>query len=219
LRVIDTGPGIPPELHDRLFTPFDRLNAAETGVDGTGLGLALSRKLVDAMGGSLWIDSDAGVGTSFCVELPAAEDPVAVLAQSECTPCDLSSQSAMDRRTVLYIEDNAMNLRLVQTILDRHPNIDLLAASQGVAGFELAKQHEPDLVLLDLNLPDASGHDILRQLKSDPASNGIPVVVVSADATPRQIARALESGAANYLTKPIEVRQFLQVLDDLLYAA
>jgi len=218
LTVADTGPGIAPEKMHRLFTPFDRLDAPETSVEGTGLGLALSKGLVELMGGTLQAESTLGHGSRFSVELPMAESPTRTLGRATVTIALEPDQPGV-RGTVLYIEDNLSNLRLVERIVTRRPCITLLSAMQGSRGLELAGAHRPDLIVLDLHLPDMPGQEVLAQLRADPGTREIPVVILSADATPSQVSRVLQQGAHAYLTKPLVVAQFLTVLDELLARA
>ena len=213
--VEDTGAGIAPGLLERLFTPFDRLGAEQTGVEGTGLGLALCKQLVEAMGGTIWADSALGRGTRFTVELRTATDPSQrAVGTTEIRPPDAARRDTGG--TVLYIEDNVSNLRLLERVLDRRPGIALLSAMQGRRGLELARDHRPDLILLDLHLPDMSGRDVLAALGAEPSTRDIPVVMLSADATAHQIERLLAEGARRYLTKPIDVQLLLTLLDDML---
>jgi PAS domain S-box-containing protein len=216
ITVTDTGPGIRPELQDRLFTPFDRLEADAAGIEGTGLGLALSRRLVEAMGGTIGVNSETAVGSTFSVCLPVGT--VEVDADVERRQPPEQHDEAPTTTTVLYVEDNLANLRLVERILARRPGVRLVSALQGSIGLELAAQHRPDLVLLDVHLPDLGGDLVLQRLKADPDTAAIPVVVVSADATARQIKRFRQLGADDYLTKPLDVSAFLAVLDERLGA-
>jgi signal transduction histidine kinase/DNA-binding NarL/FixJ family response regulator len=210
VRVADTGPGIAPEKLEMVFTPFERLDAETTGIEGTGLGLALARGLVDAMGGELGVESTVGVGSTFWVDLALTSAPVELAEAADSPPAPPEPARVS---TVLYIEDNLSNVRLVERILAHRPHIRPIVAMQGQMGIELAQRHHPDLVLLDLNLPDMDGEEVLARLKAEPGCSDIPVVVVSADATARQIARLRASGASDYLTKPLDVARFLQVLD------
>ena len=220
LLVHDTGPGIAPEMLERLFTPFDRLGAEQSGIEGTGVGLALSRRLVELMDGTISVRSQEGRGSTFEIELLLAESPLqAAFRQNEHAEDDAPrglSQLVNTRRVILYIEDNLSNLQLVQCLLAPRPEIKLLTAMQGALGLELARQHRPDLILLDLHLPGMDGPEVLRRLQSEAATCHIPVVVVSADATPGQIQRLLSEGARDYLTKPFPVRDFWRVLNDNL---
>jgi signal transduction histidine kinase len=222
IEVADTGPGIAPEDQGRLFAPFDRLGADEKGaVEGTGLGLALSKRLVELMGGTMGVVSEVGAGSTFWLELPLGEHPLADAAWAQGIPAepvaDASGTPAISA-TVLYIEDNPSNLALVERILVRRPQIELVSAMQGRLGFELARRNLPDAILLDVNLPDVSGEEVLRQLQADPATRAIPVVIVSADASEVLARRLLTAGARDYITKPFEVPRFLRTVDKILAA-
>ena len=215
--VSDTGPGIAPESVERLFVPFDRLEAEQTEVEGTGLGLALSKKLVELMGGEIGVESTVGHGSTFWVELDLAEPQIEsherMYDEGPQTQVTVSERAGV----VLYIEDNPSNLKLVQRILDQQrPGVELIPAMQGQLGLDLASEHRPDLILLDLHLPGIRGDEVLRRLRKEQATRRIPVVVVSADATPGQTERLLAAGAQTYLTKPIDVKEFLTVLDRTL---
>ncbi len=214
ITVRDTGPGIPPEKLGRLFTPFDRLGAEQTGIEGTGLGLALSKRLVEAMGGALGVESVPGQGSAFWVELPGADGP----EDARGRPGDTGAQAGAPAKglTVLYIEDNLSNLKLIERIAGRRPGVRILAAMQGGLGLALAREHRPDLVLLDLHLPDMPGEEVLRRLREDAETRAIPVVVLSADATPGRVQRLLSAGARAYLGKPLEVTKIMDLLDEML---
>ncbi len=217
IKVSDTGPGIPPDRMERLFVPFERLGAEQTGVEGSGLGLALSRHLAEVMGGALGVESEVGTGSAFWVELPLAEPLHQRLERAGVplpAPADLRDSARP--RIVLYIEDNLPNVKLIGHLMANRPEVRLVPAMQGRLGLELAREHRPHLILLDLHLPDIPGDDVLRQLQERPETRGIPVVVVSADATPARIKRLIEAGAREYLTKPLDVRRLLGVLDSYL---
>jgi len=218
IAVSDTGPGIPAELRDRLFQPFERLGAERTTIPGTGLGLALTRKLVEAMHGELGVESAVGEGSTFWILLdraPATARAPVVLAETKVA--DRVPQLA--ERVVLYVEDNLATISLMEDIFAMRPNIRLITAMQGGLTLELAGQHRPDLIVLDLHLPDISGDTVLRRLRRDPRTAHIPVVIFSADATERQIRRLLAAGAREYLTKPAKVPEFLRMLDEVLAPA
>ncbi len=212
LTVSDTGEGIAPAMLDRLFTPFDRLGAEQTGVDGTGLGLALSKRLVEAMGGRIDVHSGPD-GTAFTVELEASEGVIGSLAAVEAAVDDARVPS---HGTVLYIEDNVANLRLLERIIRRRPALTLLTAMQGSQGLELAQAHRPHVIILDLHLPDLPGEEVLARLRADARTRQIPVVILSADATPGQVTRLLAQGARAYLTKPLDLNELLSLLDEIL---
>ncbi len=218
IAVHDTGPGISPQDLPKLFTPFERLNASTSNVEGTGLGLALSQQLVKAMGGTLNVESVLGRGTTFTIELPQATAPQEQLSDLPAGAIGDTSKEIEGSYSLLCIEDNPSNLRLIEAILRGRPEITLLAAVQGSVGLDLARQHEPDLILLDLNLPDIHGSEVLARLQQSALTRDIPVVVISADATPHQVERLLGAGARDYLTKPLNVAQFLLTLDKFLHA-
>jgi signal transduction histidine kinase/ActR/RegA family two-component response regulator len=211
ILVTDTGPGIAADNMHLLFAPFERLGAELTSIPGTGVGLALSRGLAEAMGGSVDIESTPGRGTTAWVELPTAADPLAgtVPGQREAAP-----RQGTPQHVVLHIEDNETNLRLVERVLAQRPDVTVLPALQGRLGLDLARRHHPALILLDLNLIDLPGTEVLAELRSDPETASIPVVVISADATPRQSERLLDGGARAYLTKPVDIRQLLELVDE-----
>ncbi|HEX8465240.1 MAG TPA: ATP-binding protein, partial [Abditibacterium sp.] len=219
LTVRDSGPGISPADLLKLFTPFERLSASNTEVEGTGLGLVLSQRLVTAMGGTLNVESILGQGSTFTIDLPQIDPP-----KNQATSVPRSSlvmraeQKAESSYSVLCIEDNPSNIRLMETIFEMRPEITLLIAIQGSTGLDLARQHEPNLILLDLNLPDIHGSEVLSRLQQSALTRDIPVVVVSADATPKQVERLLVAGARDYLTKPLDVNQLLHVVDKFLQA-
>jgi CheY-like chemotaxis protein len=211
--------GITPEKVGRLFSPFERLGAEHTGVEGTGLGLALSKGLVEAMGGTMGVESAEGSGSTFWLELPVVESPHERLARTHEDVSGLADGLPGGRPLkLLYVEDNLANLSLIETILEDRPDIKLLSALQGRVGLELARQHLPDCVLLDLHLPDLYGGEVLEQLRADPRTRDIPVVVISADATPGQIKKIKAAGARAYLTKPLDVGLFLSTLEEVLRA-
>jgi len=212
--VSDTGPGIPAEKLARLFTPFERLGAEQSAIEGTGLGLALSQRLMDAMGGSIGVESAVGKGSTFWIELPLAKSPLERFPRDGAANGARQPSSEPASRSILYIEDNLSNLALIEQMLAERPGTALLTCMQGKVGLDLARQHTPDLILLDLHLPDLPGWDVLSQLKADSTTRHIPVVVISADATKRQMNRLMSAGAAHYLTKPLDVNKFFQVLDE-----
>ncbi len=217
LSVHDTGPGIAPQDLAKLFTAFERLNAENSAIEGTGLGLVLSQRLVTAMGGILSVTSTLGEGTTFTIDLPHTSAPEMQLTNFAQNFAPAQTADALQQSyRILCIEDNPSNFRLIQTILRSRPEIELLSAIQGSVGLDLARQHEPNLILLDLNLPDMHGQEILARLQQSALTRDIPVIVVSADATSKQIERLLNAGANAYLTKPLDVEQFLETLDELL---
>ena len=215
IAVSDTGYGIPAERIERLFKPFDRLGAEQSRVEGTGLGLALSKRLVEAMGGTIEVESQEGEGTTFTVDLALAESPLEQVREEGPVQVALAGDDQVNtgHATVLYVEDNLSNLKLVEQILRRRPGVTLIPAMQGKLGLELARRHQPQLVLLDLHLPDMPGSHVLARMRTDPATRSIPVVMLSADATHGQIERLMAVGADDYLTKPLDVGLFLELID------
>ncbi len=217
LAVTDTGPGLSPGQQARLFQPFQRLGAEKGEIEGTGIGLTIARKLMEAMHGTLGVTSTPGLGSSFFIELPpgepaGAEPPLEEPAGAAAGPDPLPAGA----RKVLYIEDDPANLILVRHLLERRPGIHLLTASQGHLGLELAAAHHPDLILLDLHLPDINGREIYARLQAEATTRSIPVVVVSASAMPQEIEAMMEAGITQYLTKPLDIRQFLETVDRFL---
>jgi signal transduction histidine kinase/ActR/RegA family two-component response regulator len=217
ITVRDTGSGIPADKIGRLFTPFDRLGAEESGIEGNGLGLAIAQRLVQAMDGAIGVESVVGEGSAFWVELPSVAAPAVAPGPAMLPELTASvNGTAHHRATVLYIEDNLSNLELMKAILAFRPGITLMSALQGTLGLTLAREHRPDLILLDLNLPDMHGDEVLARLRQDELTHAIPVAVISADATPAQLQRTLAGGARAYLTKPLDVKQLLDLLSEVL---
>jgi signal transduction histidine kinase/CheY-like chemotaxis protein len=214
LHVADTGRGIEPERLRNAFEPFNRLGAEVTGVEGSGLGLSIVKALVEHMGGQVEAHSRLGEGSEFIVTLPAA----AVAADRAFSAADATTPTAGPLRAaqVLYIEDNPVNALLVQEMLKHRPAITLLVADDGTSGVRRARECVPDLMLVDMQLPDIDGHAVLRALRADPLTAGIRCVALSASATPDDIEAARAAGFTDYWTKPIELRQFLAGIDGLL---
>ncbi len=214
-RVADTGRGLRQDEVQRIFTPFERLGADTSGIEGTGLGLAVSRTLIEAMGGSIGVArSVPGRGSLFYIELPLTDAPSPSLQYAAGTG-PAPTQTRLDGATVLCVEDNAFNVELIEEVLTA-AGAELLSATEGGRGLELAAERKPDLVLLDLNLPDLDGQEVLRRLREEDATSDIPVIVLSADAMPARIARLREAGADEYLTKPLDNSLMLQTIARVL---
>ena len=213
IRVEDSGHGIAPDRVGELFTPFSRLGAESTEVEGTGLGLALSRRLCEAMGGELALERSSEEGSVFRVCFDLVPDPLLALEE---TGGHIALAAPHRDATLLYVEDNLANLSLVDTILLSRPGWRTIPALQGQLGVELAREHLPDVILLDLHLPDIAGDEVLRRLRADPRTASIPVIIVSADATPGTFERVRAAGANAYLTKPLDVDEFLRVVETFL---
>ncbi len=215
--VSDTGPGIAADQLGKLFEPFERLGREGGTIEGTGLGLSVCKRLVEAMQGHIGVQSVEGQGSRFWVELPLLPDSQEQGSERVLDGAQQGSEDIAAARThVLYVEDNASNLKLMQRILAHRPEVNLLTAVDGTSGLQMAQANSPDLILLDLQLPDMAGDMVLDRLHSDERTRDIPVVMLSADATPSQIKRLLAAGAHDYLTKPIEVQKFLHILDSVL---
>jgi PAS domain S-box-containing protein len=212
LSVADTGMGLAPEKLAMLFQPFERLGAELGSVEGTGIGLALSKQLSELMGASLGADSSVGVGSVFWIELPCADaDSAKALApMAALHPIDAL---AFD---VLYVEDHPSNVEVVAAFLAQHPHIRLRTAATGEAGLALARERRPDIVLLDIHLPGLNGYQVLQRLRADPRLADIPVAALSADAMPHDVQRGLAAGFDRYIAKPVDLHALLVVLDGLL---
>jgi CheY-like chemotaxis protein/two-component sensor histidine kinase len=214
LRVTDTGPGIPTERLGQLFQPFNRLGIENSHIEGTGIGLTITRRIVEAMGGSVDVQSQAGVGSTFWVELPmdSLDDPQHHPATGSHGVAFATAPAAV-HHTVLYIEDNPSNIKLVAMILGRRAHVRLLTAHTPELGMELARTQRPDLILLDINMPGMTGYQVLEVFKSEAALQAIPVVAVTANAMLHDIRRGKAAGFADYLTKPLDVPEFLETVD------
>jgi len=215
ITVTDTGPGLAPDDLERIFIPFERLGAERTAVEGTGIGLPLARALTEAMGGHLTVSSVLGQGAAFTVSLTRAPDLIHIPKPSPA-PASLAAGlhvPAGARLSILCIEDNPTDVEVVARYLRGRPGARLLSAVSGRAGIEYAVRDVPDVILLDLHLPDLHGEEVLNELKADPATAAIPVIVLSADASRGVIHRLLADGAFAYLTKPIELAELGELLD------
>lgn len=214
IRVKDHGRGMREEQLDQLFVPFARLGAEDTETEGTGLGLALSRRLAEAMGGQLMLEQTGAEGSTFRLDLSVAADPLP--GAREHGPGVDGSGDTGSAGTILYIEDNLTNLSLVEAILESKPRWKTISALRGEAGLELAREKQPDLILLDLHLPDIQGSEVLDRLRADPSTVHIPVVIISADATDGARARLRAAGASDYLTKPLDLDELMVVVERYL---
>lgn len=209
--VADTGSGIAVANLSSLFQPFNRLDAENSAIEGTGIGLVISRRLVEAMGGRIGVDSTPGQGSRFWVELPQA-DPATVQAGKLSAAREARGEDDAQRH-ILYIDDNPVNLKLVAQILGRLRNIELVTAHTPELGIELAQTRKPGLIMLDINMPRMDGYEVLTVLRADLRLRHVPVIAVSANAMPKDIERGIAAGFADYLTKPIDVGRFLASID------
>jgi PAS domain S-box-containing protein len=220
VSIADTGAGLGPEQLAQLFQPFNRLGKETGGEEGTGIGLVVTKRLVDLMGGTIGVDSVVGVGSMFWVELSVTAAPqFAVREAEQASQVRTQVPAGTPLRTLLYVEDNPANLELVEQLIGRRPDLRLLSAADGNHGIEFARAYLPDVILMDINLPGVSGIEAMKILRADPSTAHIPIIALSANAVPRDIEKALEAGFFNYLTKPIKVNQFMEALDVALQSA
>jgi signal transduction histidine kinase/CheY-like chemotaxis protein len=220
IDVRDTGVGLAPEQLSQLFQPFNRLGKERSTIEGTGIGLVVTKRLVELMGGTIGADSTVGVGSVFWIEMAVTVAPQ--LLRDGADPVSLerpSNTSGAPMRTVLYVEDNPANLELVEQLIARRPELRLLSAADGNQGIECARAYRPEVILMDINLPGISGIEAMKMLRADARTAHIPIIALSANAMPRDIENALEAGFFNYLTKPIKVNQFMDALDVALIFA
>jgi CheY-like chemotaxis protein len=215
--VRDTGEGLTPEKMGQLFTPFNRLGKEAGSVAGTGIGLVVTKRLTEMMGGVLGVESSVGAGSVFWCEMSSAEPPQVAVQSSETKEMvQREAPADMPRRTLLYVEDNPANLKLVEELITRCPDIELLAAVNGTLGVELARATQPEVILMDINLPGISGIKALKILREDANTAHIPVIALSANAMPRDISKGLEAGFFRYLTKPIKIKELMDTLNAAL---
>ena len=223
ITVQDTGRGLRPEQLAMLFQPFNRLGQEAGDIEGTGIGLVVTKRLVELMGGSIVASSTAGVGSVFTVMLPAAArdamDAARGRADASRAPLRIVDRGGESRPLALHVEDNPANLRLVREILDMRGDVRQMSAPDARLGIELARAHAPQLILMDINLPGLNGFDALAILKSDPVTARIPVVALTANAMPGDVSRGVAAGFFRYVTKPIEVARLNEAVDCALAAA
>lgn len=215
LSVIDTGEGLSSEKVAQLFQPFNRLGKENSAVEGTGIGLVMTKRLIELMGGQIYVESTPGKGTTFSIELELiANKQITNITEIERN--DIISRqpkNSVNKNTLLYVEDNPANLMLIEDILAARDDIELLSARDGYAGIELARNTLPDLILMDINLPGINGTEALKILAKDPLTSHIPVIALSANAIPRDIEKGLAAGFFRYLTKPIKIHEFIDTID------
>jgi PAS domain S-box-containing protein len=212
--VRDTGAGLAPEQLAQLFQPFNRLGREASAEEGTGIGLMVTKRLVELMGGAIGAESVVGTGSVFWIELPLSSAPLLAVREAEHAALERPQvPQGTPLRTLLYVEDNPANLELVEQLIARRPDLRLLGAADGNLGIEFARVYQPAVILMDINLPGISGIEAMKILRADPATAHIPIIALSANAVPRDIEKGLEAGFFSYLTKPIKVNLFMDALD------
>jgi len=213
VSIRDTGIGLRPDQQAQLFQAFNRLGQEAGGVEGTGIGLVVAKQLVELMGGTIGVQSTVGVGSVFWFELDAVDAPVLAMDRNHVALSLPLVSRPTTERTLLYVEDNPANMKLVQKIIERHPELRLLMASNGLAGIELARSALPDVILLDINLPGINGFETLKLLREDALTAHIPALAISANAMASDVKKGQEAGFMRYLTKPIKVDEFMLALN------
>lgn len=214
IRVTDTGAGIPTEKLDDLFKPFERLGQEYGGAEGAGLGLSLSKRLIEMMGGKIGVESAPGRGSTFWVELPRYLGSVREAAG--LPPPTVIAPEPSERPLVLHVEDNAASLKVVEALFGHWPHLRLISATTGEFGLELARRYRPGAIVLDIHLPGMDGYDVLKELKADPATRDIPVIALSADAMSIDVEHGLAAGFARYLTKPVKADDLRETVEKAL---
>jgi CheY-like chemotaxis protein len=214
--VVDNGVGISEENITKLFKPFERIGGDQYATEGTGLGLSVVEKLAQLMRGKVGVESKLNEGSKFWIELPGTEaNPNNLGSLKDAGQLDFSNKDT--KGTLLLVEDNVSNIELIKELIrSLKPGIEVLNTMYGLEAIQLTKEYKPSLILLDLNLPDTSGAKVLETLKSDPETKHLPIVVVSADATTKQMELILSKGADQYITKPINVGQLIKIFDQYL---
>jgi len=216
ITIKDSGVGLSQEKVTQLFQPFNRLGQEFGTEEGTGIGLVVTKQLIELMGGTIGVKSTDGVGSEFWIELIRDVMPQLVNANDLPTERVSRAMGSVAPRTMLYVEDNPANLMLVEQIIEDHPHLRMLSAHDGRQGIALARAHLPDVILMDINLPGISGFQAQQLLRDDPATAHIPILAISANAMPRDIEKGLEAGFFRYLTKPININEFMSAMDDAL---
>jgi nitrogen fixation negative regulator NifL len=216
IEVSDTGYGIPQAKMGKLFEPFNRLGAESKNIEGTGIGLTITKRLVELMKGSISVKSNLEEGTSFFVKLPLADEPLRKEEQATNVAAKPLNSLENQLKTILYIEDNKINTKLIESILEPHQNLKLISADSAEKGLELANAQKPDIILMDLNLPGMNGFEALNKLREMDESSGIPVVALTSNAMKEDEEKVREAGFDEYVTKPIQVAEFKKIIENLL---
>lgn len=221
ISIIDTGPGLNQEQQSGLFKEFERLGAEQSEVEGVGIGLVISKKIAELMGASIGFESQSGKGSAFWVDIPTSEEIIVdddtfynKVALNK-TAQEQHGTNSQHENTVLYIEDNPTNLRLVSLIIEELPNVHMLSAHEPVLGLDLAEEHIPDLILLDINLPGMNGYEVLKKIRQRDGNKHTPVIAISANAMPGHIQKGMDAGFDDYITKPIDVNNLLHTIKEI----
>jgi CheY-like chemotaxis protein len=216
INIKDSGKGLTTAQMAQLFQPFNRLGQESGSEEGTGIGLVVTKQLVELMGGNIRVNSTVGIGSEFHIELLRDVTSQREISNIILTKLLLPASQNTALRTLLYVEDNPANLMLVEQIIEAHPQLCMLSAHDGYQGLSLARSHLPDVILMDINLPGINGIQTMNILRNDPTTMHIPVIALSANAMLRDIEKGIEAGFFRYLTKPIKITEFMNALDDAL---
>jgi signal transduction histidine kinase/ActR/RegA family two-component response regulator len=216
VQITDTGFGIPEKIKEIIFEPFSRFDAERTGIEGAGIGLTITKRLTEMMGGELNFDSQEGIGTSFYVDFPIYTDSLETHEELVIETQNPMFFGDKYQYVILYVEDNLLNLTLVERLLSDFSNIKLISATEGKSGVQMALSKNPDLILMDINLPGMSGIEVMRILQDNPNTRQIPVIAVSANAMQQEIERAMREGFKQYISKPIDTTSFISTIEKYL---
>ena len=219
VSIADTGPGIPPQKQDQLFQPFRRLGAESTDIEGTGIGLTITKRLIELMDGRIGFETEVGRGSTFWIDLPLAADKPAgegAVTAPQYSPAGGSKKAPARGHTMLYVEDDPANRKLMAEIIGRVPNLTMVSAGSAETGLELARERTPDVIVMDISLPGASGFEALKRLREMEQTRHVPVIALTANAMPGDVARGARAGFHRYLTKPVQVEEILAAIEDAL---